>query len=53
MEIWEGSLLESIESGPDGKVSGVVIRTPQGIERVATNFVFDGARSRSRTRSSR
>lgn len=42
MEIWEGSLLESIESGPDGKVSGVVIRTPQGIERVATNFVFMG-----------
>lgn len=42
MEIWEGSELQSIESDGDGKVKGVTIKTPDGIEKVATDFVFMG-----------
>ena len=42
MEIWEGSELQSIESDGNGRVSGVVIKTAKGIEKVATDFVFMG-----------
>lgn len=42
IEIWEGSQLQSIESDSNGKVSGVVIDTPNGVEKIATNFVFMG-----------
>ncbi len=42
MEIWEGAEVASIESDENGKVSGVVIRTPSGIKTVSTDFVFMG-----------
>ncbi len=42
IEIWEGSQLQSIESDRKGKVRGVVIDTPNGVEKIATNFVFMG-----------
>lgn len=41
MEIWEGSIVESLE-GAAGHVTAAVIRTPNGVERVATDFVFHG-----------
>lgn len=40
IEIWEGSQLQSIEPDRDGKVRSVVINTPGGIEKIATDFVF-------------
>lgn len=42
IEIWEGSQLQSIEADRNGKVRGVVIETANGIEKIATNFVFMG-----------
>jgi pyruvate/2-oxoglutarate dehydrogenase complex dihydrolipoamide dehydrogenase (E3) component len=42
MEIWDASELQSIESDGEGKVKAVTIRTPHGIEKVATDFVFMG-----------
>ncbi len=42
IEIWEGSQLQSIEGDRTGKVRGVVIDTPHGVEKIATNFVFMG-----------
>lgn len=42
VEIWEGSQLQSIEGDRNGKVRGVVIETANGIEKIATNFVFMG-----------
>ncbi|MGF1664921.1 MAG: FAD-dependent oxidoreductase [Acidimicrobiia bacterium] len=41
MEIWEGSVVESIEDDGNGKVGAVVIRTPDGTQRVETDFVFE------------
>jgi pyruvate/2-oxoglutarate dehydrogenase complex dihydrolipoamide dehydrogenase (E3) component len=42
IEIWEDSQLQSIEADRKGKVSGVVIDRPNGVEKIATNFVFMG-----------
>jgi pyruvate/2-oxoglutarate dehydrogenase complex dihydrolipoamide dehydrogenase (E3) component len=42
MEIWEGSVVESLEGDGNGKVAEAAIRTPWGVERVATDFVFHG-----------
>ncbi|WP_031404773.1 FAD-dependent oxidoreductase [Thiomonas sp. FB-Cd] len=42
MEIWEGSQIERLESDAQGRVCAAFIRTPQGVERVATDFVFAG-----------
>jgi 2-oxopropyl-CoM reductase (carboxylating) len=40
IEIWERSQVVRIEDNGDGRVAGVVIRTPKGEERIKTNFVF-------------
>ena len=40
VEVWENSQLVRIEGDGDGRVSGVVVRTPNGEERIETNFVF-------------
>lgn len=42
MEIWEGSEVERLEADAQGRVCAALIRTPQGLERVATDFVFSG-----------
>jgi pyruvate/2-oxoglutarate dehydrogenase complex dihydrolipoamide dehydrogenase (E3) component len=42
MEIWEGSVLDSIEGDHNGRVKAVMISTPNGIERIDTDFVFHG-----------
>ncbi len=42
IEVWEGSTIEEIVPGPDGKVKSVRIRTPQGMQEVQTDFVFSG-----------
>ncbi len=41
MEIWEGSVIEQVVGGPDGKVRAVTIRTPDGVKTVETDFVFE------------
>jgi pyruvate/2-oxoglutarate dehydrogenase complex dihydrolipoamide dehydrogenase (E3) component len=41
MEIWEGSEVIELE-GADGKVKAAQIRTPDGVQRVETDFVFHG-----------
>jgi pyruvate/2-oxoglutarate dehydrogenase complex dihydrolipoamide dehydrogenase (E3) component len=40
VEIWERSQVAHIEDDGNGSVAGVVIRTPNGEERIKTNFVF-------------
>ncbi len=40
VEIWEGSDVVGIEDDGKGHVRAVTIRTPGGVERVETNFVF-------------
>lgn len=42
MEFRERSLVTAIEGDEDGNVRAVVIRTPDGEERIETNFVFAG-----------
>ncbi len=42
MEFWEDSEVTRIEGDDDGRVRFVVVRTPGGEERIATNFVFAG-----------
>ncbi len=42
MEIWEGSVVDSIEGDANGNVTAVVIHTPGGTERIETDFVFHG-----------
>jgi 2-oxopropyl-CoM reductase (carboxylating) len=42
IEIWEGSTVERILPDGKGKVRAVRIRTPQGVQEVATDFVFSG-----------
>lgn len=42
MEIWEGSEVDSLEADANGKVCAAVIRTPHGLERIETDFVFSG-----------
>ena len=42
MEIWEDSQIERLEAGANGHVGAALIRTPDGIERVETDFVFSG-----------
>ena len=40
VEIWERSQVVRIEDDGNGRVAGVIIRTPNGEERIETNFVF-------------
>lgn len=40
VEILEGAAAERIEADADGHVCAIHIKTPKGIERIATNFVF-------------
>lgn len=42
IEIWEGAELVRIDSDGSGKVSGVVVRTRGGVEKISTDFVFMG-----------
>jgi len=42
MEIWEGSEIERVVPDANGKVRAVLIRTPEGVKEVATDFVFAG-----------
>lgn len=42
MEIWEGSQLERLEGDANGRVCAAYVRTPGGLERIATDFVFCG-----------
>jgi pyruvate/2-oxoglutarate dehydrogenase complex dihydrolipoamide dehydrogenase (E3) component len=42
MEIWEGSVVDSIEGDERGRVKAAVIRTPNGLERLETDFIFHG-----------
>lgn len=42
VEILEGSEVERIEADANGRVCAVLIKTPNGIERIETNFVFHG-----------
>ncbi len=42
IEVWEGSTVERILPDDNGKVRAVQIRTPQGLQEVATDFVFSG-----------
>ena len=42
MEIWEGSQVEQLEGDSNGRVCAAFVRTPNGIERIETNFVFCG-----------
>ena len=42
MEIWEGSQVERLEADAEGRVCAAVIRTPQGLQRIETDFVFSG-----------
>jgi pyruvate/2-oxoglutarate dehydrogenase complex dihydrolipoamide dehydrogenase (E3) component len=40
VEVWEGSRAVEIEDDGTGRVRAVVIETPNGRERIETNFVF-------------
>jgi pyruvate/2-oxoglutarate dehydrogenase complex dihydrolipoamide dehydrogenase (E3) component len=40
IEFWEGCTLQGIEDDGNGRVGAVVVATPDGPERVATDFVF-------------
>ena len=42
MEILEGSVIDRIEAGPNGRVGAVHIRTGASVERIETDFVFCG-----------
>ena len=42
MEIWEGSEVERLEADAEGHVCAAIIRTPQGLQRIETDFVFHG-----------
>jgi pyruvate/2-oxoglutarate dehydrogenase complex dihydrolipoamide dehydrogenase (E3) component len=42
IEVWEGSTVERILADAGGKVRAVVVKTPQGPQEVATDFVFSG-----------
>jgi pyruvate/2-oxoglutarate dehydrogenase complex dihydrolipoamide dehydrogenase (E3) component len=42
MEIWEDAEVERLEADGQGRVAAALIRTPQGVQRVATDFVFSG-----------
>ncbi len=42
IEVWTGSQVERLEGDADGHVCAAFIRTPHGIERVETDFVFSG-----------
>jgi 2-oxopropyl-CoM reductase (carboxylating) len=42
MEIWEGSEIVRAEADKNGKVQAVIVRTPNGEERIKTDFVFQG-----------
>ena len=42
MEVWEGSEVERLESDAEGRVCAAIVRTPQGLQRIETDFVFHG-----------
>ena len=42
MEIWEGAQVERLEADAKGRVCAAVISTPQGVQRIETDFVFSG-----------
>jgi pyruvate/2-oxoglutarate dehydrogenase complex dihydrolipoamide dehydrogenase (E3) component len=40
VEIWDGSQVTCIEDDGQGRVAGVIVSTPNGEERIETDFVF-------------
>jgi pyruvate/2-oxoglutarate dehydrogenase complex dihydrolipoamide dehydrogenase (E3) component len=42
MEIWEGAQIERLEADAKGRVCAAIIHTPNGQQRVETDFVFSG-----------
>ena len=42
MEIWEGAQVERLEGDAKGHVCAAYLRTPFGLERIETDFVFCG-----------
>ena len=42
MEIWEGAQVERLEGDANGRVCAAYVRTPNGLERIETDFVFCG-----------
>ena len=42
LEIWEHSAVMSIEDDGQGRVGAVVVQTPNGEQRIETDFVFHG-----------
>ena len=41
-EVWEGSVVTEVHDDGSGRVKGVTVSTPDGIEYVETDFVFHG-----------
>ena len=42
IEVWEGSQIERMLPDDRGRVRAAIVRTPRGLEEVATDFVFCG-----------